>query len=307
MVLDRMSHAAPQRGETLRRLWAVGARVVLAAVVLGNAAGLSANIGAAVYFQEASEGYATAAGHYASNNTRLGAEFVATGVARFQLGLYVLSIQRLFEVAVLVLIVAAFAAAGAVCARRLSLALHVLDSSGHNMAAGMQIQHRAVDAAVILGREMRKEIVITTTFVFACFLIRAAASTMLALVFQLQNLATKCAGARSDCDASCYNMYAHMNQWQIYTPVSSCPPPTPSSSSPLRLIICQEFQPTLVLLSSPIALLVALRGMTNARTRQLMECGEQQTSQLISLHSVTSSRHTAISRGTGIKPSACSM
>jgi hypothetical protein len=51
--------------------------------------------------------------------------------------------------------------------------------------------------------------------------LRSAASTLLALAFQLQNLAHKCPGVLSDCDAGCYNMWAHMNQWQIYTPVST--------------------------------------------------------------------------------------
>jgi hypothetical protein len=275
MVLDRMSDAVPQQlGDVMRARLVVGGRIVMAVVVLGNAAGLSANVAAAVYFQKSSHDYNAASACYFSNNTKVGLEHVASGISFFQLGLFVLSMQRLFEVAVLLLIVVAFAAVGIMCARRLSSALDVLDQSGLELAAGMRRgQQQVVDAAVALGKEMRQEIIVTTSFVFACFVLRSAASTFLALAFQLQNLAMKCPGVLSDCDAGCYNMFAHMNQWQIYTPVSTTAlaPPSPPHT------LSQEFQPTVVLVSSPIALLVALRGITNKRTRQLMSSSVQRT------------------------------
>jgi hypothetical protein len=285
MVLDRMStflsHAAPQLGDVMRARLVVGGRIVMAVVVLGNAAGLSANVAAAIYFQKSSDVHTTASAYYASNNTKDGLEQVASGVSLFQLGLYVLSVQRLFEVAVLFLIVAAFAVVGTMCAQHLSSALTVLHNSGPDKAANMR---QTVDAAVTLGKEMRREIIVTTGFVFACFVLRSAASTMLALAFQLQNTAASCPGVVSDCDEACYNMFSHMNQWQIYTPVRTTAHTSPSPPH----TISQEFQPTVVLISSPLALLVALWGMTNKRTRQLMSSRKQHTvdsAQLRRLHS----------------------
>ncbi len=61
---------------------------------------------------------------------------------------------------------------------------------------------------------------------------------------------------KSPCDASCYNVYRLMQLWFIYTP---------------------EFQLTVVLISSPLALLVALWGMTSERTLQRMQSNRQQT------------------------------
>jgi hypothetical protein len=226
MVLDRMSDAVPQQlGDVMRARLVIGGRVVMAVVVLGNAAGLSASVAAAVYFQNSSHDYNAASACYFSNNTNCdGVEYVASGTSFFQRAVFVLSVQRIFEAAVLLLIVAAFAAVGIMCARRLSSALDGLHHSGLDMAAGMRIQQQfrqTVDVAVALGKEMRQEIIVTTSFVFVCFVLRSAASTMLALAFLLQNLAKKCPGVLSDCDAGCYNMFAHMNQWQIYTPVST--------------------------------------------------------------------------------------
>jgi hypothetical protein len=179
MVLDRMSDAVPQQlGDVMRARLVVGGRIVMAVVVLGNAAGLSANVAAAIYFQKSSHDYNAASACYFSNNTNDGLEYVASGTSFFQRAIFVLSVQRLFEAAVLLLIVAAFAAVGIMCARRVSSALDGLHHSGLDMAAGMRIQQQfqqTVDVAVALGEEMRQEIIVTTSFVFVCFVLRSAA------------------------------------------------------------------------------------------------------------------------------------
>ena len=51
------------------------------------------------------------------------------------------------------------------------------------------------------------------------------------------------------CIRDSYNTYTHITRWMIYTP---------------------EFQLAIVLVSSPLALLVALWGMTTKATLQLM-------------------------------------
>ena len=99
-------------------------------------------------------------------------------------------------------------------------------------------------------------IVGTAAFVFVTFLLRAVYSTMFALANELQNDGNfvNCPSG-NQCDASCYNVYRLMQLWLGYTP---------------------EFQLTVVLISSPLALLVALWGMTSDRTLQLMQSNRRQ-------------------------------
>ena len=64
---------------------------------------------------------------------------------------------------------------------------------------------------------------------------------MFAVAYQLQDLAHRCPGVSTPCTTTCHNVFTHIQQWLIHTP---------------------EFQLTIVLISSPVALLVALWGMT---------------------------------------------
>jgi hypothetical protein len=125
-------------------------------------------------------------------------------------------VQAFCEVAVLLLIITAFSVAGIACIRRFSSALSVLDSDGPEMAATMKTSRSTVAAAMALGRQMQKEIVVTTSFVFVAFLLRSVVSTMLAVAFQLQEGAKTCYVERSLCDASCVNVYTHIMYWNTY-------------------------------------------------------------------------------------------
>jgi hypothetical protein len=133
---------------------------------------------------------------------------------------------------VLLLIVAAFVAAGVLSARRVSARLLGVD---------------AASAAAATGRALRRRMLGTTAFVFVTFVLRAAFSTMFAVVFQLRDTITEsCPGV---CNA-CHNDYFLMTQWMGYTP---------------------EFQLVIMLVSSPLAQLVALWGMTSKATLYLMK------------------------------------
>ncbi len=125
------------------------------------------------------------------------------------------------------------------------------------------------------GRRMRSRIVSTATFVFVTFLLRAVYSTMFALANQLQNEANVVDCPSSpQCDASCYNVYYLMQQWLFLTP---------------------EFQLMVVLISSPLAMLVALWGMTTDRMLQLMQSNRRQMGGM----------RDVLLRGTGPSPPAC--
>ncbi len=61
------------------------------------------------------------------------------------------------------------------------------------------------------------------------------------------------------CNASCHNVYTHITQWNAYTP---------------------QFQPLVELISSPLALLVALWGMTTKLTLQLTKSSQRELAPL---------------------------
>jgi hypothetical protein len=239
MVLDRMSDFAAGQDEGTRKQWAAGGRVVMAVVVLGNAVGLAANVAAAVHSQRAAEASSKASTLFAANSTQAAEEYVALSHSEFSLAISIAGLQSFCEVAVLLLIVTAFVVAGVVCVHIMSSRLLAVDSA-------------SIPAAEV--RELRRQIVVTTAVVFVAFVVRSVQSTILAVSLQLQDGARKCPGMTSFCDPSCYNVFTHINQWAAGTP---------------------EFQVTIVLLSSPLTLLVALWGMTRLML-QAMKAKEQE-------------------------------
>ena len=100
----------------------------------------------------------------------------------------------------------------------------------------------------------------TTAFVFVTFLLRATYSAMTAVSDLLQDNKNACSSS-NECDSECYNVYYLIRTWLIFTP---------------------EFQIVVVLISSPLALLVAMWGMTDKRTLQLMRSSRGQTVRLLS-------------------------
>jgi hypothetical protein len=235
MVLDRMSVFAAGRDSGKR--WAAGGRMVMAVVVLGNAVGLAANVASAVHVLQAAEAASTASVLYAANNSQVADEYNSSSKEQAQLASSISAVQSFCEVAVLLLIVAAFIVAGVFCARLVSSRLLAVDASSAPAAA---------------GRVLRRQVVVTTVFVFVAFVIRSSFSIMRAVAAQLQDRGKICPGVL--CDASCYNMFAHMQRWMGYTP---------------------EFQVTIVLVSSPLTLLVALWGMTSRQTLHAMKSRNQ--------------------------------
>ncbi len=240
MVLDRMSDFAAGQDEVARKRWAAGGRMVMAVVVLGNTVGLAANVAAAVQFQRAAESASTASALFAANSTQAALESFSLYQTEIQRAVSISAVQLFCEVAVLLLIVAAFVVTGVACARVVSSRLLALD---------------AASASAATGRELRWQMVITTMVVFVAFVIRSVQSTMNAVSRQLQDRANECPGVTNLCDASCYNVFTHMHVWILFTP---------------------EFQVTVVLVSSPLTLLVALWGMTSRQTLQAMKSKEQE-------------------------------
>jgi hypothetical protein len=239
MVLDRMSDFAAGQDEGTRKRWAAGGRVVMAAVVLGNAVGLVANVVAAVHAQKAADAASTASALFAANSTQAALVSFSLYQSEVQLASSTSAVQLFCEVAVLLLIVAAFVVTGVSCARVVSSRLLAVD---------------AASASAATGRELRWQMVVTTAVVFVAFVIRSVQSTINAVSRQLQNRANPCPEGTSLCDSTCFNVFTHIFWWIIFTP---------------------EFQVTVVLVSSPLTLLVALWGMTSRQTLQAMRSNQQ--------------------------------
>jgi hypothetical protein len=96
--------------------------------------------------------------------------------------------------------------------------------------------------------------VVTTVVVFVTLVLRSVQSTMFAVARQLQDTSRRCPGVTGFCNPSCHNQFTHMLVWMLRTP---------------------EFQVTVVLLSSPLTLLVALWGMTSEQTLHAMKSKER--------------------------------
>jgi hypothetical protein len=75
-------------------------------------------------------------------------------------------------------------------------------------------------------------------------------SRRFAVASSLQNSSRDCKSELGLCDPVCYNSYTHMVRWMNRTP---------------------EFQLLVVVISSPVALLVALWGMTPSHTLHHMQ------------------------------------
>ena len=240
LVLHRMADFAVPKSDGLSRRLAVGGRVVMAAVVVGNVAGLCGNVAAAVLSKQTGDLFNAAAAAFAANSTNAANAFVVQANQKNTVANDAGSVQSFCEVAVLLIIILAFAVVGIASARRVSSALR-----------DMNDEHGAA------GRQLRRQIVGTASFVFLTFLLRAVFSIMNALSNALQNDGADCP---TPCGIPCNNVWTLIANWLELTP---------------------EFQLSVVLISSPLALIVALWGMTSERTLQYMRSSRRQMVPLV--------------------------
>ena len=103
------------------------------------------------------------------------------------------------------------------------------------------------------GTKLRLQIIFSVSVVFVSFLLRAVFSTMNAVANALQNDSSVCGDI---CASPCSNVFTQMQNWITLTP---------------------EFQLLVVLISSPLALGVALWGMTSDSALKMMRVGRSNT------------------------------
>ena len=249
MVFDRMREfALPLNTHALRIR-----RVVVTLVVALCIVGVSASIAAASFRARASVMAATAStAIFEAVNPKRNADKMRQALLYVNQTNVIIndadqidSAQEFSEAVVLMLFVVSFTVVGILCARRVRLVLRSRLITGSTSAS---------------GRRLHTQIVGTALAVSLTFLPRAVFATMQAIGGLLQNLASgQCwtspcstvavtkAGVQT-CIAP-YNQFAHMSLFLEYTP---------------------EFQQLVVLISSSLAQMVALWGMTSDRMLEAM-------------------------------------
>ena len=234
LVFDRLSDFAESSASGT---WVAGKRAVFAVVVIGNVVGLAGNFSAAALFQNAATLFTSAAVSFAANNTILdvdGNKYRTLGLQQAEQAFTVESVQALSEVTVLIFIVVAILVAAIACAGIIRARLLGVNSAS---------------AAAAEGRSIMLRIAITSAVVFFAFSLRAVFSTMFAIAYMLQDTASACSSDQNKCDPACFNIYTLILRWMFYTP---------------------HFEILVDAVSSPLALLVAMWGMTTRRALQIL-------------------------------------
>ncbi len=205
LVLDRMSDfAIPDatlRASDMRR-WRSWGKGIMAAVVIGNLIGLTANAAAAHYhvlsYDNSMTSYSiqVANGGNSSSATR---ELENQRTYLDDTAYEIVSVQLFCEASVLLLIVAVFFVVGVMCRRRLKAILQKMFESGSRASVAAE------------GAHLNKQLVITTGFVFFTFLVRTVYAFMQALANKLSNVDAPCPGnTLGACNPECFNMWSHM-------------------------------------------------------------------------------------------------
>ncbi len=149
------------------------------------------------------------------------------------------------------LIIVAFSTVGFFSARVIASALRSLFTAQQKLvsiagAAGEQSRQLVADAS-LQGRQLQRKIVGTFALVFVTVLVRSVFSVILAVAHALQNVGDTCGVGFCN---PCKNVYSNILGWILYTPA---------------------FQQVAMLISSPIALLVALWGMSSVSVLEQIE------------------------------------
>lgn len=244
MVFERLWEFAGLRGR-----WAAMQRAAMLLVVAANCVGLAGNVASAVFFQVAANTFNDAAVSYAANKTADGRRSQDLGFEQAQRAMAVASVQSFCEVTALIVIIIAVSAAAAAC-------VHLIRARLHGATAG--------SASVRQGRAIMLQIGVTAGLVLVAFVIRSVYAALYAIAYAGQSPACELYQGRGnyDCNAACYNVYSLMLRWIFYSP---------------------HLQQAVELASGPVALLVALWGMTSKRSFQIMTTHQTDSDVLMNL------------------------
>jgi hypothetical protein len=234
LVLERMKGFVARKAAGMPRWWASGSRVLVAAAVCLNFVGACGSVGASVYSARAAGFYSAAAANSTDYQNQ-----ITEGNHLSQIAASVAAIPLGCELVVLLLIVLAFSVVGCASVRRVNAAMSSMAASD-GRASQVHVK----------GQQLQRQIVGTVAVVFVSFLMRVVYSIMFALANGLQNSGSTCPDNSGLCDPICHNVYSQIQGWLLYTP---------------------EFEILIVLISQPVALIIALWGMTSGHMLELMK------------------------------------
>ena len=247
LVLQRMRRFSSSK-LTQGRFWSLAGRVFFVIINLCNLVGFCGNIATSVFFSQAAQLYNEAALAWGDNKAAAGKEAQEAAGDKTQLGVSTASVQRFCEVAVLLMTVACFLVVGFDSYRVITAALRTLffaQTKLQSLTGSIGDKNRMLFAeASAEGRLLQRKIVATFVFVFLAVLVRSAFTVMYALAQRFQDYGNPC--SPSHCNP-CKNVYSHILFWIINAPT---------------------FQFIAMLVSSPMALLVALWGMSGVSSME---------------------------------------
>jgi hypothetical protein len=214
------------------------------------------------FFWESAGFNAKAARAWAVNDTDAGFSFEKEGRTIMSKAAKTAGVERFCEMATLLIILLAFCIVGAQSVRVVSSALRALvtaekklvdlapvmsnanaarELSPASAAQQLQIDRslKLIAGASLKGQQLQQKVVFTALFVFLTCLTRSAFIAFYGLALSNNNSGSQC--AVSPCDA-CKGQWSNINFWILYTPA---------------------LQNVVILIASPLALLVALWGMTD--------------------------------------------
>ena len=231
LVLDRMTQFAVKHAQhALVRLMGVVQRVVLWTVLVVNAVSVAASLASSAYFSLAAGADASAAAAFSNNQTEVGASLLLDVDRHVRVGTTCVAVAQACFAVCLLVIMAAFAGTGVFVAGRI-----------RNFLAGVGLGQST--SAARSARYLLLQTCMTVAVVFATFLIRTVFEIVEALAnFYILN--SSC-GICETCQAE----YYLMDVWIATTP---------------------QVQSIVISLAEPLALLVALWGMTSERGVQLL-------------------------------------
>ncbi len=253
LVLSRLMDFSKLTYSGRSSRWLLAGRVLVAVIVCGNLVGLCCNIAASVFFSRAADIFQSRASYV---NTSDRNELQAKANDAMNSATQLAAVHVGCETILLLLLVVAVSVVGAACVHRIRTAMRAVSETAKSTllrSVAQPTAHRssnANDQPLSSARHLKLQIMGTCCVIFLSFCIRATHATMF-------TLASAFASNYNDCPrniwknrcSDCYNIWYYILLWLLYTPdVHFC----------------------VALVSLPLALLVALWGMTSGRTLEAM-------------------------------------
>jgi hypothetical protein len=244
LVLDRLMGFSKLTATSTKWSWDVWWRVVTGVVMVGAVVSVCCNIVASVCFAKAADTFdEITAG--TRNITRTVTR--STAAQYLDQGTKFTAFMFAYEALMLPVLIISFFAVGVASARRVRHVLRSASDSATSMNGPMEKKNRTIETP----RQLMRKIVYTCGVIFVSLLVRAVPSIMYAIAAGLQHISASC-DAQTDLGRCgvCYDEYTHMLIWILYTP---------------------SLYFSMLLISQPVAMLVALWGMTSGQMLAVMK------------------------------------